>query len=233
VASSGARRWGPRRIRWRLGAAAPSCRAQRLDDGTDLVEIPGTWGTISEAWCAMEQRVCGGLSKDGVKRGYERREAHVAGRGRWHAVASSAGRVVASSDWATTASSHVHGCALAGTRSHGPSWVAGKRTFLMSKILQLLQFDILKHTEKLYFLYQFQNPTWLQVINSRPNSNLNLPWILKEFKPFWKSLINSLKFHLHLLQLNMNLHGLTCIQILEVPLWVAKSSFHTLSELTT
>jgi hypothetical protein len=46
----------------------------------------------------MEQRVCGGLSKDGVKRGYERREAHVAGRGRWHAVASSAGRVVASSD---------------------------------------------------------------------------------------------------------------------------------------
>jgi hypothetical protein len=56
------------------------------------------WFQLVATLGTEEQRVCGGLSKDGAKRGYERREAHVAGRGRWHAVASSAGRVVASSD---------------------------------------------------------------------------------------------------------------------------------------
>jgi hypothetical protein len=46
--------------------------------------------------------------------------------------------------------------------------------------------------------------------------------ILEGFKPFWKNPINSLKFHLHMIYLNINLHWLTCIQILEVPLQVEK-----------
>jgi hypothetical protein len=77
-----------------------------------------------------------------------------------------------------------------------PSWC--------TKILQILQVNSLKYKEKLYFLDQLQNPTGLQVINVETNSNLNLTWILKGFKPFWKNLINSLKFHLHMLYLNMN-----------------------------
>jgi hypothetical protein len=62
----------------------------------------------------------------------------------------------------------------------------------------------------------------LQVKNSGTNSNLNFPRILKGFKPFWKNLINSSKFHLHMICLNILLHWLTCIQILEVSLQVVK-----------
>jgi hypothetical protein len=90
----------------------------------------------------------------------------------------------------------------------------------MFKIYQILSIDSLKHKVKLYFWDELQNPTRLLVINSKTNSNLNLPIILKEFKPFWKNLINSLKFYLHMLYLSMNLHGLTYIQILEVSLQV-------------
>jgi hypothetical protein len=57
-------------------------------------------------------------------------------------------------------------------------------TFLMSKFHKILQVEILEHKEKLHFLYQVQNPKGLQVINFRINSNLNLPRILKESKPF-------------------------------------------------
>jgi hypothetical protein len=95
-------------------------------------------------------------------------------------------------------------------------------TFLMSKFLEILQVDFLKHREWLFFLDKLQNPKGLQVINSGINSNLNLPWILKEFKPFYKNLINSLKFHPHIIYMNMDLHWLTCIQKLEVPLQVGE-----------
>jgi hypothetical protein len=64
----------------------------------------------------------------------------------------------------------------------------------MSKIHLLLEVGSLKHKEQLYVLAQLQNLNGLQVINSGTNSNLNLPRILKEYKPFWKNLINSLKF---------------------------------------
>jgi hypothetical protein len=47
--------------------------------------------------------------------------------------------------------------------------------FLMSKIRQILQVDSLKHMEKFYFLEPLQNPTRLNIINLRTNSNLNLP----------------------------------------------------------
>jgi hypothetical protein len=49
----------------------------------------------------------------------------------------------------------------------------------MSKICPILSVDSLEHKEKLYFLDQHQNPNGLHVINSRTNSNLNLPRILK------------------------------------------------------
>jgi hypothetical protein len=57
-------------------------------------------------------------------------------------------------------------------------------TFLISKFYQILQVDNLEEKEKLYFLDQIQNTKGLQVINSGINSNLNLTWILKGFKPF-------------------------------------------------
>jgi hypothetical protein len=98
----------------------------------------------------------------------------------------------------------------------------------MSKDTKTLHTHILKQKEKLYFLDQLKNTSGLHVTNSITNSNLNLPLILKGFKPFWKNLINSLKFHLLIIYLNMNLYLLTFIQILEVPLQVAKESlFHT------
>jgi hypothetical protein len=75
----------------------------------------------------------------------------------------------------------------------------------MYKIGQILQVDRMKYREQLYFLDQLQNPTQLQVINSGTNSNLTLPSILKGYKTFCKNLINSLKFHLHMIYLDMNL----------------------------
>jgi hypothetical protein len=91
-------------------------------------------------------------------------------------------------------------------------------TFLMSKFRQIFHMDSWKHKEQLSFLPQLQIPKGLQVIIFRINSNLNLSWILKGFKPFCKNLINCLKFYSDMIYLNMNLHWLTCIQILEVPL---------------
>jgi hypothetical protein len=46
-------------------------------------------------------------------------------------------------------------------------------SFLMYKILQILQVGSLKHKAQLYILDQLQNPIGLQVINSGTNSNLN------------------------------------------------------------
>jgi hypothetical protein len=59
-------------------------------------------------------------------------------------------------------------------------------TFPVPKIHQILQVDSLKHKEQLYMFVQLQIPSGLQVTNFWTNSNLNLPWILKGFKPFWK-----------------------------------------------
>jgi hypothetical protein len=92
--------------------------------------------------------------------------------------------------------------------------------FLMSKIGQILQVDGLTHREELYFLDQLQNLIGLQVINFGTNSNLHVPWILKGYKTFYKNLINSLKFHLYMIYMDMNLYWLSCIPILEVPLQV-------------
>jgi hypothetical protein len=80
------------------------------------------------------------------------------------------------------------------THGHGPLWAVGMRAlpfkffsksaqilkfkmkvFPISKIHKHLQVDCFKHMEKLNFLDQLPNPTGLKVINSRTNSNLNLP----------------------------------------------------------
>jgi hypothetical protein len=95
-------------------------------------------------------------------------------------------------------------------------------TVLLSIIRQTLDRDSMKDREQLSFLSQLQIPSGLQVKNSGTNSILNLPQILKGFKAFWKNLINSSKFHLHVIYLNIILHGLTCIQLLEVSLQVVK-----------
>jgi hypothetical protein len=79
----------------------------------------------------------------------------------------------------------------------------------MSKLHQFLQIDRLKHKEKLSFLAQLQIPLGFQVTISGTNSNLNLPLILKGLKPFWKNLINSLKFHPHMVFTKVNLVGYT------------------------
>jgi hypothetical protein len=90
--------------------------------------------------------------------------------------------------------------------------------------VQIFQVSFLKYKEQLFFLDQLQNHKGLQVINFGINSNSNLPWNLKRFKPFCKNLINFLNFHPQMIYLNMNLHWLTCIQKLEVPIQVGKMS---------
>jgi hypothetical protein len=90
----------------------------------------------------------------------------------------------------------------------------------MSEIHQIFHKDIWKHKEKLSFLAQLQIPKGLQVINSGTKSKLKLPRILKGFKPFWKNLINSIKFYLPNIDLKIILHWHTYIRILEVPLQV-------------
>jgi hypothetical protein len=95
-------------------------------------------------------------------------------------------------------------------------------TFLMLKIHQNLHRDSLKYKEQLSLLSQLRISPKFKVINSRTNSKLNLPWIFKGPKPFWKNLINSLKFHVYWIYLNIIFYWLTCIQILEVSLQVVK-----------
>jgi hypothetical protein len=72
--------------------------------------------------------------------------------------------------------------------------------------LPALHRDSLKHNEELSFLSQLQIPSGLQVKNSETKQILNLTLILKGLKPFGKNLINSLKFHLLRIYLNIILH---------------------------
>jgi hypothetical protein len=70
-------------------------------------------------------------------------------------------------------------------------------TFPLYNVHQNLNRDSLKHNEQLSFLSPLRVPSEFNVINSRTNSKLNLPLIFKGFEPFWKNLINSLKFHIY------------------------------------
>jgi hypothetical protein len=101
--------------------------------------------------------------------------------------------------------------------------------FPMSKNGETFWGDRWDNKEQLFFLPPLPNPSGFWIRKSRNNSNLNLAWILKGFKPFWKNLINPLKFYVPKIYLNIILYWLTSIQILEVSLREVKglSVFHT------
>jgi hypothetical protein len=90
----------------------------------------------------------------------------------------------------------------------------------MSKNIQAWHGGRLEHYEQLLPLGQLPLPNRLQVINSRTKIKIEIPRILKGFKPFWKNLINSIKFYRPKLDLKIILHYHTCNRILEVPLQV-------------
>jgi hypoxanthine-guanine phosphoribosyltransferase len=79
-----------------------------------------------------------------------------------------------------------------------------------------LQGAIFEPNEQRLSLAQLQISDEFHVINFGTNSNLNLPCILKGFKPFGTNLVNSLKIYLEVIFLNMNLVGHTCMQENEV-----------------
>jgi hypothetical protein len=79
-----------------------------------------------------------------------------------------------------------------------------------------LQRAIFEPNEQCLSLAQLQISDEFHVINFGTNSNLNLPCILKGFKPFVTNLENSLKIYLEVIFLNMNLVGHTCMQENEV-----------------
>jgi hypothetical protein len=81
----------------------------------------------------------------------------------------------------------------------------------MSKNIQALHDAIFEQYEQLSPLTQLQIPTGSYVIYFGIDSNLNLPSILKGFKPCGKNLVNSIKIYLYLVVTNVNLVGHTCM----------------------
>jgi hypothetical protein len=69
----------------------------------------------------------------------------------------------------------------------------------MSKNDETVWGDQWDNKEQLSFWVQLPTPYGFWIKNPGINPNLNLAWILKGFKPFCKNLINSLKFHLHII----------------------------------
>jgi hypothetical protein len=78
-----------------------------------------------------------------------------------------------------------------------------------------------EHDGQLSQFGQLQISTRIHVIYSGINSNLNLPWILKGFKPWEKNLINFLKIYLELIFTKVNSVGHTCMQENEVSIQVS------------
>jgi hypothetical protein len=78
--------------------------------------------------------------------------------------------------------------------------------FRMSKNGKTFLGDQKDNEEQLSLLGPLLNPSALHAINSGTNSKLNIPRILKGFKPFWKNLINFSKFYIHMIYLNIILH---------------------------
>jgi hypothetical protein len=102
---------------------------------------------------------------------------------------------------------------------------SNSNAFSRSKNIQTLHEAWFEHDEQLSPLVQVQISTGFLDINFGTNSNLNLPLILKGFKPCAKILINSLKFYLDLIFTNVNLVGLTSMQANEVPTHVKMAWF--------
>jgi hypothetical protein len=78
--------------------------------------------------------------------------------------------------------------------------------------------------EPFSFLAHLPKLSRFWVTKFKINSNLSRTWIIKEFKPFERNLINSLKFWLHINFRNMNLHCLPCIQEVIIPLQVVNTT---------
>jgi hypothetical protein len=153
-----------------MGAAVAEANNEESKVGESLAAAEGEKGNGASVW-----QLCG--DKDAARTW--RRWLHGLGvEWRWRAVSRQHRRDVVGGDRATVASPHTRGRALAGTRSHGPSWAAGKRAlplklfskltkylrfktkvFPMSKNTQILQDDILKHKKQLSLLAQLQIPS--------------------------------------------------------------------------
>jgi hypothetical protein len=86
-----------------------------------------------------------------------------------------------------------------------------REAFPCSKNIQIVHEARLECFEQLSPLGQLQIRNRIHVINSGIEFNLNLPWILKGFKPCGKKLINSLKFYLNMVFTKVNLVGHTCM----------------------
>jgi hypothetical protein len=84
--------------------------------------------------------------------------------------------------------------------------------FPWSKNIQTLQGDRVELIEQLSLLSQLQFPNRIHVKYFGTDSNLNLPSILKEFKPYEKNLVNSLNFYPASIITKVNLVGYTCMQ---------------------
>jgi hypothetical protein len=95
---------------------------------------------------------------------------------------------------------------------------SNSNAFPSSNNVQTLQGAIFQHAEQRSPLAHLHIPTASYLINFWTNSNLNLAWILKGFKPCGTNLVNSLKFYHDLIFSNMSLVGNTCMQEIGVPI---------------
>jgi hypothetical protein len=89
----------------------------------------------------------------------------------------------------------------------------------MYKILKKFQVEFETQGETLLF-GSTSKSNWIAYYKFWNKFKFEFSRILKGYKTFCKNLINSLKFHLHMVYLNMNLDWHACIQILDVPLQV-------------
>jgi hypothetical protein len=97
-------------------------------------------------------------------------------------------------------------------------------TFCCSKNSQILYAARLEVSKQLSLLCWLQIPNIIHVKNPGTDSNLNLLWILKEFKPFGKKLISSPKFYLDLIFTIVNLARHTGMRENWVPPQVSTNS---------
>jgi hypothetical protein len=95
-------------------------------------------------------------------------------------------------------------------------------TFPTFKNVQTLHEATFEHCEQLYRLSQLQIPNGFHVTKFGTKSNLNLPWILSRCQTCGKNLVNSLKFYLDLIFIDVNLVGHTGMEEYEVSIQVSK-----------
>jgi hypothetical protein len=85
------------------------------------------------------------------------------------------------------------------------------KTILMSINVQTWHGARVDYSEQFLPLGPLLIPNRIPVIKFGTNSTLNLSLNFKGFHPFLKNLINSLKFHVHMIFAKMNIVGYTCM----------------------